>query len=128
MLKIGANIGVNLMALNTLYPCIDAYGIEINVEAVCQLEKGITLTKGLQTSILDFYTNRTRDLALIMGWLIHISPKILPRVYDRLIAGLGRYLTFAEVYGTAPVIIPYRSYIDRLFNRNFAGDIIERLS
>jgi hypothetical protein len=96
------------MALNTLYPSIDAHGIEINVEAVCQLEKGITPTKGLQTSILGFYTNRTGDLVLIKRAHIQPSPEILPSIYDKLAARSSRYRMFAECCIPDPVIILYR--------------------
>ena len=125
-LEFGANIGMNLKALKLLYPGIDAHGIEINVEAARQLGEVITPTKVYNTSILDFQPRRTSDLALIKGVLIHINPEVLPQVYDKLVASTGRYLLVAEYYNPAPVAIPYRGHTDRLFKRDFAGEIMER--
>jgi spore coat polysaccharide biosynthesis protein SpsF len=125
-LEFGANIGMNLKALSLLHPDIDAHGIEINAEAVVQLGKVITPSKVYNESILDFQPKRTWDLALIKGVLIHINPKALPQVYDTLVASAGRYLLVAEYYNPSPLAIPYRGHKDRLFKRDFAGEILER--
>ena len=125
-LEFGANIGMNLKALNLLYPGIDAHGIEINAEAARQLSEVIMPTNAYNTSILDFQPKRTWDLALIKGVLIHINPEVLPQVYDKLVASTGRYLMVAEYYNPSPVAIPYRGHTDRLFKRDFAGEIMER--
>jgi hypothetical protein len=55
-----------------------------------------------------------------------ITPEVLPQVYDRLFAACGRYLLVAEYYNPAPVAIPYRGHSDRLFKRDFAGEIMDR--
>jgi spore coat polysaccharide biosynthesis protein SpsF len=47
-------------------------------------------------------------------------------VYDKLHAATGRYLLVAEYYNPQPVAIPYRGHGDRLFKRDFAGEILER--
>lgn len=125
-LEFGANIGMNLKALNLLHPGVDAHGIEINAEAARQLGEVIPPAKVYNTSILDFQPKRTWDLALIKGVLIHINPEVLPQVYDKLVASTGRYLMVAEYYNPAPVAIPYRGHSDRLFKRDFAGEIMER--
>ena len=77
-------------------------------------------------SILDFKPSRTYDLTLIKGVLIHLNPDVLPEVYDRLVETTGRYLVVAEYYNPSPVAIPYRGHDDRLFKRDFAGEIMER--
>ncbi len=58
--------------------------------------------------------------------LIHINPEVLPQVYDKLVAATGRYLMVAEYYNPSPVAIPYRGQSDRLFKRDFAGEIMDR--
>ncbi len=125
-IEFGANIGMNLKALNLLHPGIDAYAIEINTEAAKQLGSVIPVTNVIHSSILDFVPNREWDLTLIKGVLIHINPDALPQVYDKLVASAGRYLMVAEYYNPAPVAIPYRGHSDRLFKRDFAGEIMER--
>lgn len=127
-LEFGANIGMNLKALKLLRPGIDAHGIEINAEAARQLGGVIPPVKVYNTSILDFEPARTWDLTLVKGVLIHINPEVLPQVYDKLVESTGRYLLVAEYYNPAPVAIPYRGHSDRLFKRDFAGEIMERHS
>lgn len=125
-LEFGANIGMNLKALKLLYPDVDAHGVEINAEAARQLGEVITPAKVHHTSIFDFQPKRTWGLVLIKGVLIHINPEMLPEVYDKLVASTERYLLVAEYYNPVPVTIPYRGHADRLFKRDFAGEIIER--
>jgi pseudaminic acid biosynthesis-associated methylase len=125
-LEFGANIGMNLKALKLLRPGLDAHGIEINAEAARQLCETIPPAQVYNTSILDFQPQGSWDLALIKGVLIHINPEVLPQVYDKLVASTSRYLLVAEYYNPAPVAIPYRGHSDRLFKRDFAGEIMER--
>jgi pseudaminic acid biosynthesis-associated methylase len=125
-IEFGANIGMNLKALKLLYPGIDASAIEINVDAAEELAKELPAVQVFNQSILDFKPNRTYDLTLIKGVLIHLNPDVLPEVYDRLVEATGRYLVVAEYYNPSPVAIPYRGHSDRLFKRDFAGEIMER--
>lgn len=125
-IEFGANIGMNLKALKLLYPGLHADGIEINEEACRQLASVIPAAQVHHASILDFAPQRSWDLALIKGVLIHMNPDVLPQVYDRLVAACGRYLLVAEYYNPSPVAIPYRGHSDRLFKRDFAGEIMDR--
>lgn len=125
-IEFGANIGMNLKALKLLYPLQEQHAIEINPEAAEQLSKALPEAGVYQQSILDFAADRTWDLALIKGVLIHINPDKLPAVYDKLVAATGRYLLVAEYYNPSPVAIPYRGHDDRLFKRDFAGEILDR--
>lgn len=124
--EFGANIGMNLKALRLLQPSIEAHGIEINEEAARQLGAVIPEAHVHQGSILDFEPKRQWDLALIKGVLIHMNPDVLPQVYDKLVQSTARYLMVAEYYNPAPVAIPYRGHSDRLFKRDFAGEIMDR--
>lgn len=125
-IEFGANIGMNLRALALLYPQQEQYGIEINPEAARQLGEVIPAGNVFQTSILEFAPSKPYDLVLIKGVLIHINPDALPAVYDSLVASTGRYLLVAEYYNPAPVAIGYRGHTDKLFKRDFAGEIMER--
>ena len=125
-IEFGANIGMNLKALNLLFPGLQAHGIEINSEAAAQLAHTIPATHVYNQSILDFNASQSWDLALIKGVLIHLNPEVLPAVYDKLVAATGRYLLVAEYYNPSPVTINYRGHTDRLFKRDFAGEIMDR--
>lgn len=125
-IEFGANIGMNLKALKLLYPDIDAHAIEINPDAAAELAKTIPAANIHRGSILDFTPQRTWELTLIKGVLIHINPDWLTQVYDALHRATGRYLLVAEYYNPSPVAIPYRGHTDRLFKRDFAGEILDR--
>jgi pseudaminic acid biosynthesis-associated methylase len=125
-IEFGANIGMNIKALKLLYPALDAHGIEINEAAACQLGTVVPPANVHHGSILDYEPARTFDLALIKGVLIHLNPDALPQVYDKLVAACGRYLLIAEYYNPSPVTIAYRGHSERLFKRDFAGEILDR--
>ena len=127
-IEFGANIGMNLKALKLLYPGIDAHAIEINADAAQELAKVIPAKQVHNLSILDFTPSQQWDLTLIKGVLIHLNPEVLPHVYDKLFAASGRYLLVAEYYNPSPVAIPYRGHSDRLFKRDFAGEMMDRHS
>ena len=125
-LEFYANIGMNLKALKLLLPGLDAHGIEINADAAHQLSEAIPARAGLQHAHSRFQPKRSWDLALIKGVLIHINPQVLPQVFDKLVASTSRYLLVAYYYNLVPVAIAYRGHTDRLFKRDFAGEIMDR--
>ena len=126
-IEFGANIGMNLKALNLLHPGIDAHAIEINAEAAKQLGEVIPPANVHHSSILDFAPNRVWDLTLIKGVLIHINPEVLPQVYDEA-GGCHRSLPDGRPSTTTrrPWPFLYRGHTDRLFKRDFAGEIMDR--
>lgn len=116
---------MNLKALKLLNPGIDLHAIEINTDASEQLSEFIPSDQVHNKSILDFIPDRTWDLVLIKGVLIHINPLMLPEVYGKLFSACGRYMLVAEYYNPVPVAIPYRGHSERLFKRDFAGEIMD---
>jgi pseudaminic acid biosynthesis-associated methylase len=125
-IEFGCNIGMNLRALSVLYPDMDINAVEINKDAAAIAETVAGMGKVFNQSIFDFEPARTYDLALIKGVLIHINPDELPNVYDRLYRSSSRYILVAEYYNPSPVTISYRGHSDRLFKRDFAGEILEK--
>ncbi|MES2715328.1 MAG: pseudaminic acid biosynthesis-associated methylase [Pseudomonadota bacterium] len=125
-IEFGANIGMNLRALQLLLPQLQAHAIEINPDAATQLRSLLGPEQVHQGSILDFQPQRQWDLVFTKGVLIHINPELLPQVYDLMVAASARYVLVAEYYNPAPVAIPYRGHADRLFKRDFAGEILDR--
>lgn len=51
---------------------------------------------------------------------------MLPLVYEKLYQASNKYILIAEYYNPAPVAINYRGHSDRLFKRDFAGEILEK--
>ena len=127
IIEFGCNQGMNLKAINTLLPETKLTGIEINKTAAEKLQKDLGI-KVHNTSILEFDTSEKHDLAMIKGVLIHINPEELNSVYDKLYAASSEYIFVCEYYNPAPVAIPYRGHDNKLFKRDFAGEILERFS
>ncbi|MDH2416610.1 pseudaminic acid biosynthesis-associated methylase [Nocardioides sp. CER19] len=125
VLELGANVGMNLRALRSLLPHAGLAAVEINPTAADALREwgGAEVHEG---SILDFRPSEPADLAFTKGVLIHINPDELPRVYDTLADASRRYVLIAEYYNPSPVAIPYRGHDDRLFKRDFAGEMLDR--
>jgi pseudaminic acid biosynthesis-associated methylase len=77
-------------------------------------------------SIFDFPSTSRYELVLIKGVLIHINPEMLPATYQKLYDAAKRWLLICEYYNPSPMAIPYRGHSDRLFKRDFAGDMLDR--
>ena len=50
---------------------------------------------------------------------------MLPGVHEKLVAAGSRYLLVVEYYNPVPVTIPYRGHTNRLFKRDFAGELMD---
>jgi pseudaminic acid biosynthesis-associated methylase len=127
-LEFGANIGMNLKALKLLYPKINLKGIEINTIAAKKLTNLIGSQNVFESSIQDYTVNDKVELSLIKGVLIHINPDNLDIVYGKLYESTNRFILMCEYYNPTPVTISYRGHKDRLFKRDFAGELLERYS
>ncbi len=124
-IEFGANIGMNLRAVKLLYPQSTLNAIEINPDAARELGNFIGNSSVYEGSIFDYPVNQQFDLSLIKGVLIHINPNMLETVYQKLYDASKRYILVCEYYNPAPVSINYRGHSDRLFKRDFAGEMLE---
>jgi len=122
--ELGANVGANLRALATLLPGIALAAVEINARAVEELRAwgGCAVR---HASLLE-WEPEPADLAFTRGVLIHLCPERLPDAYDKLHAAARRYVLVAEYYNSVPVALDYRGERDRLFKRDFAGELMDR--
>ena len=127
VIEFGCNVGLNLMALNNLLPRCELTGVEINSKAANELSKwgGCNV---INESIFDYKDSKKYDLSMIKGVLIHINPDMLNNVYEKLYDSSDRYILVAEYYNPTPVNISYRGYNDRLFKRDFAGEMLDKYS
>lgn len=124
-IELGANIGLNLFSLRTLFPDISLAALEINEKAAAAARLRVPQADISCRSLLDFHPNRTWDLALSRGVLIHINPDMLPRAYSVLYECSARYVLVAEYYNPKPVEVEYRGHGGRLFKRDFAGEMMD---
>ncbi|KPA09267.1 pseudaminic acid biosynthesis-associated methylase [Candidatus Magnetomorum sp. HK-1] len=127
VVEFGSNIGSNLMAIQTLLPDIRLSAIEININCIPHLQT-INNCTVIPASIMDYKTTKKYDFVLIKGVLIHINPDELQNVYQKLYESSNRYICIAEYYNPTPVEINYRGYYNKLFKRDFTGELMDKYS
>jgi pseudaminic acid biosynthesis-associated methylase len=123
VMELGANIGMNIKALQRLLPSAQFTGVEINKQAAEILSE--TGCDVIQSSILNAETSKTFDLVFSKGVLIHIKPDQLVSTYKKMYNWSNRFVLIVEYYSPTPVSIPYRGNNDRLFKRDFAGEFLD---
>ncbi|MDP9014348.1 MAG: pseudaminic acid biosynthesis-associated methylase [Pseudomonadota bacterium] len=126
IVELGCNIGLNLQALRRINAEFELCGYEINDRAA-QIARAARVADIVGGTILnDLATNRTFDLAFMKTVLIHIHPGELDQVYGNLYNLSNRYILVCEYYNPTPVSVSYRGNDERLFKRDFAGELIDR--
>jgi pseudaminic acid biosynthesis-associated methylase len=124
--EFGCNIGLNLIALHQINPAFELSAYEINRTAA-QRSQSLGIANVWNQSILDdSLEGGAVDLCFTKGVLIHINPDELDRVYANLVAKSKRYVLVCEYYNPTPVSINYRGESDKLFKRDFAGELMDR--
>lgn len=124
--EIGTNVGLNLQALRIMYPGIACRGVEINRKAAEQARR---VAEDIHVGpISSWEPTASTDLAFSKTVLIHINPEDLQSVYNKLYRASTKYVLLAEYYNTTPVEITYRGHSDRLFKRDFAGEMLDRFA
>jgi len=126
LIEFGANIGMNLKAIQLLYPDIRLHAVEINKKAASELAKVIGLSNVYNKSIFDFSAEEKSEVVLIKGVLIHINPDMLERVYQKLYDASSKFILISEYYNPTPVSVNYRGHSDKLFKRDFAGEMLTK--
>lgn len=123
--EFGANIGMNLKALNLLYPSLEMKAVEINPIASDTLSQMIGEENVFNGSILDCPDDKV-ELTIIKGVLIHINPDVLNSIYQKLYTNSSKFILIAEYYNPSPVSINYRGHSNKLFKRDFAGEFLDK--
>lgn len=126
-LEFGANIGVNLQALKLLIPDLDMHAVEIN-ETACNeyLAKFMDKANICNQSILEYQADEKYDLVYTNGVLIHINPNELNSVYEKMYQSSAKYILISEYYNPTPVSVTYRGNENKLFKRDFAGEMMDK--
>lgn len=124
--ELGCNIGLNLMALNRINKNFNLQGYEIN-ESAAKVASNQKIASILNTTITETLSSHNKfDLTFSKLVLIHINPEKLETVYDNLYALSNRYIMVCEYYNPSPVVVEYRGHQNRLFKRDFAGELISK--
>lgn len=124
ILELGANIGQNIRALQHLKPFAKFSAVEINQKAAEQL-KSISDLEVFNQSLLDFNPEHQFDFVFSKGVLIHLDPKIIEDVYHKMYQISNKYICLVEYFNPTPVALEYREHQDKLFKRDFAGEMMD---
>ena len=114
ILEVGANIGLNLTALNSL---LDAHliGLEPNGKARSQI-----YFEAIDASAdLIPLEDESVDMVFTCGVLIHISPDNLKKSCDEIYRVASRYVVCIEYFSDKPEEITYRGKTGLLWKRDF---------
>lgn len=126
-LEFGANIGMNLRALSLLLPRCELSAVEINSNAVKVLKHFFPNATVFEGAIQDYPSSySTHDLVFTKGVLIHLDPHALRDAYEKMYIASRRHILIAEYYSPKPTAITYRGYENKLFKRDFAGEMLEQ--
>ena len=125
VLELGCNIGANLKAIELLSPQIKLNGVEINKNAVSLARGEFPGSNIVEQSIIE-PLNCPSDLVFTKTVLIHISPEKLVNVYKNLYENALKYILVAEYYNPNPIDVLYRGHKDKLFKRDFCGELLDR--
>lgn len=126
--ELGCNIGLNLIAINRINKQLKLRGYEINEKAALAAREQ-NIAEIINTTVVESLDSSQKfDLTFTKGVLIHINPDMLPKVYQNLYDLSNRYIMVCEYYNPVPVSIDYRGNKDRLFKRDFAGELIQQFN
>lgn len=123
VLEFGCNTGGNLVAIETMLPSAKVNGVEINLRASIKAS-GRVNGMVFNSSLHDFEGD-CADLVFTSGVLIHTPPDELQAVYQKMVDHSTRYVMVCEYYSPRPEAIPYRGHTDRLWKRDFAGEMMD---
>jgi len=122
--ELGCNIGLNLIALNRINKNFKLRGYEINTIAAKEAGSN-NVAEIINTTVIEKLDTTSRfDLTFTKGVLIHINPEKLSNVYQNLYDLSKKYIMVCEYYNPTPMSIDYRGNKDKLFKRDFAGELI----
>tara|TARA_B100000965_G_C19449892_1_gene694753 strand:- start:82 stop:702 length:621 start_codon:yes stop_codon:yes gene_type:complete len=124
-IELGSNIGMNLKALQKILPSTELSAVEINKSAIDELRKIVDKNNIYNESILDWTNKKKYDMVFTKGVLIHINPDYLKDVYEKIYNSSKNYILICEYYNPTPQMIMYRGNEDKMFKRDFAGDILD---
>jgi len=126
ILELGAGTGANVQALRQLNPKAKITAVELNKAACVMMASDNPDAQVVEASLLEWQAPQQWDLVLTKGVLIHIPPRFLPAVYETIHRAAGRYVLIAEYYNPTPVDVLYRGEPDKLWKRDFAGELLDR--
>jgi pseudaminic acid biosynthesis-associated methylase len=120
VLEVGCNTGANLQWIAPHLAPGEAYGIDINHEALGRLRERVPRVNAVSSSARDIpFRDRSFDLCFTTGVLIHQPQPTLPLVMGEIVRVSRRFVLCGEYYAPETVEVPYRGIQGALFKRDY---------
>ena len=126
LIELGSNIGNNIESISKIFKKCKFTAVDINKKACEIIKKFFSDITVINSDIASLKITKKFDLVLIKGVLIHINPNQLKYVYDKIYNLSKKYILIAEYYNPSPIKIIYRNKKNKLFKRDFAGEMIKK--
>lgn len=126
IIELGCNVGLNLQALNRINNRFHLCGYEINKTAAHKAAELKIADIKNKTVLEKIVSLEKYDVSFTKGLLIHINPDSLNKVYENLYNISNRYIVVCEYYNPSPIVVEYRGNKEKLFKRDFAGELIDK--
>ncbi|WP_269584857.1 pseudaminic acid biosynthesis-associated methylase [Roseibium sp. Sym1] len=127
MVEFGPNAGINLHAIKRAFPDLSLSAVELNAKAVSQLQESLPGVEVFHDNIVTFDADRTWDMVLIKGVLIHVTKD---DKYHAVLANMDKYadkyVLIVDHVSDEPVKVRYYERDDLWLIRNFPIDFIDR--
>jgi pseudaminic acid biosynthesis-associated methylase len=118
ILEVGCNVGLNLSILKKL-GFHNLNGVEINEKAIQIAKQRNPEIKFFHSSIENFETNLKFDLVFTSGVLIHINPKSIPSILQKIYSLSDKFVFGYENFSETLTKLDYRNHSDILWKQNF---------
>lgn len=122
VLEVGCNTGANLQWIAPHLAPGDAYGIDVNREALTRLRECVPQASAVASTARDLpFRDRWFDLSFTTGVLIHQPESTLPLVMAEIVRVSRRFVLCGEYYAPQTVEVPYRGVYGALFKRDYGS-------
>ena len=120
VLEVGCGPGWNLRAIQAVNHNIDAYGVDLNADAVRDARsRGLDVQQTNALGILGIHEPGSIDLVFTAGCLIHIPPKDLEATMKAIARTSAGFVLAIEYEAEAEEEIDYRGHSGKLWRRPF---------
>jgi len=122
VLEVGCNTGANLQWIAPHLLPGNAYGIDINHEALARLRERVPDVSAVASTARELpFRDRWFDLCFTTGVLIHQPESTLPLVMAEIVRVSRRFVLCGEYYAPQTVEVPYRGMHGALFKRDYGS-------
>jgi pseudaminic acid biosynthesis-associated methylase len=127
ILEVGANIGINLAAIQPLLPAARLSALEPNPAAcgVLRSSGSLRLERVLESTAYQIPARDGEfDLVFTRGVLIHLPPERLAEALREIVRVSRRFVLCAEYFSHVPEEVLYRDNSSMLWKRDFGLELL----